>query len=240
MRGIGQIHWLNFDPLHPTIYRRTLMDGLFCFIFLLTPSRHYLLYPRVGSTSSTCERFYLRCIINRGHFVEPFAVRLVSTSRCPNYRRDRLSFCLARSFYDFFVHLCMPLWSCMMTLRFLFRGTFRFFAVLSWMALPFQRKKFLVCPPPLLISHFMLFFLSFFFIAWCSGVFSFLLFFPACYYCFISTKWSTFLVGRGQGTRRCEDAKIAIHDCVLYRQRAGFEMTRDMMNAIDWSSLLHL
>lgn len=58
------------------------------------------------STSSTCERLSLRCIINRGRFVEPFAVRLVSTSRRPNYRRDRLSFCLARSFSRF---LCLPL-----------------------------------------------------------------------------------------------------------------------------------
>lgn len=58
------------------------------------------------STSSTCERLSLRCIINRGCFVELFAVRLVSTSRRPNYRRNRLSFCLARLFSRF---LCLPL-----------------------------------------------------------------------------------------------------------------------------------
>ena len=64
-----------------------------------------------------------------------------------------------------------------------------------------------------------LFFSSFFFLLHGVLAFSLSCFFSACYYCFGSTIQYTFLAGRGQGTRRCEDAKVAIHDCVLYRQR---------------------
>lgn len=84
--------------------------------------------------------------------------------------------------HDFFVHLCVPLWTRIMTLRFLFRGFFHFFifhfffffSILccSFLDGPhFQRKKFLVRPPPLLISMHCTLWVSL--IAWCSGVPSF-------------------------------------------------------------------
>ena len=215
MHGTGQIHWPNFDPFHPTIRRRTLMVFVFVFL-LLTPSQHYLLYPRVVSTSSTCERLSLRCIINRGRFVEPFAVRFVSTSRRPNYRRDRLSFCLARSFSR---SPCLPLHAALAMHDDATISLPRHFSILccSFLDGPSlsTQKVFSMPASAFDLAFYVSFFFFFsFFIAWCFGVFSFLLFvFPACYYCFSSTKWSTFLVGRGQGMRRCEDAKIAIHDC---------------------------
>lgn len=139
------------------------------FFLLLTSSQHYLLYSPVVSTSSTCERLSLRCIINRGRFVESFAVWLVFTGRRPNYRRDRPSFCLVQSFSRF---LCL-LTSLRAALAIHDDATIslpRHFSILccSFLDGPsFSTQKVLVCPPPLLISMhwtFMVFFLFFSFL----------------------------------------------------------------------------
>jgi hypothetical protein len=84
------------------------------------------------------------------------------------------------------------------------------------MALHFQRKKFLVCPPRLLISMHCTSWGFFDCMVFWRSIFS--VFSSDCCFDFSSTILSTFVVGRGQGMRRC-DSKIAIHDCLPYRQR---------------------
>lgn len=137
------------------------------------------------STSSTCERLSLRCIINRGCFVELFAVRLVSTSRRPNYRRNRLSFCLARLFSRF---LCLPLHAASAMHDDATISFPRHFSILccSFLDGPsFSTQKVFSMPASALdLALYAFFFFSFclcfsfslfFSIAWCFGVFSFLL-----------------------------------------------------------------
>jgi hypothetical protein len=100
--GTGQTRQPNFGFFEPAIYQRTLMGG--SSISFLTTSQHYLLYPPVVSISSTCERLYnpLRCIINRGSFVESFAVRLATTSRRPNLSTRPSQFSSGAAFLTFF------------------------------------------------------------------------------------------------------------------------------------------
>lgn len=167
-------------------------DGFFFFFFflLLTPSQHYLLYPRVVSTSSTCERLSLRCIINRGRFVEPFAVRLVSTSRRPNYRRDRLSFCLARSFSRF---PCLPLHAALAMHDDATISLPRHFSILCCSSLDghsFSTQKVFSMPASALDLALYVLFFFFFLFFYCMVFWCFLCpaFFSACYYCFSSTK----------------------------------------------------
>lgn len=154
---------------------------------------------------------------------KPRTFRYHSLSVCYHQSSARIfdapvQLCLVRTFSRCFCFcLLRAAWLCMMTLRFLFRGIFRFFAVRLWMALPFSTQKFLVCLSPLLISLHCIW--SVVFIAWCSGVFlCFVFFSSACYSLIPRYGLPRFLGGCGMGLGY-EDAKIVIHDCLLYRHR---------------------